>query len=286
MPESVLDAALRYAALGVPIVPLFEPDPNGGCSCGNRECRRPGKHPRNRGGLTAASTDPRVIADWWRRWPTANLGGRTGLVFDACDIDGPDGEAAVGPLLGASHGVAPLMRTGSGGWHLLFAPTGLGNRIRFLPGTDWRGAGGYIVLPPSRHATGNPYTVLRPIVGELPAVPPALRTALNPTPAATIRRNPRHPVARHTGYAQAALDRETERVKTAPPGTRNDTLNRAAFNLGQLVATGHLTESEVTDALTDAALHAKLTASETARTIASGLAAGQRQPRPRRVPAA
>ncbi len=281
-PGPLLRAALHYAARGVPIVPLFEPDNRGGCSCGNTECRRPGKHPRNRGGLTTASTDPQVIADWWRRWPAANLGGRTGAVFDACDIDGPQGEAAVRPLLAADHGGAPLMRTGSGGWHLLFAPTGLGNRAKFLPAVDWRGAGGYIVLPPSLHISGNRYTVVRPITGALPAVPPALRHALDPAPAAAIRRNPRAPVARPSGYAQAALDRETERVKTAPEGTRNDTLNRAAFNLGQLVAAGHLTDTDVTDALTDAALHARLSENETARTIASGLAAGQLNPRLRR----
>jgi hypothetical protein len=281
-PGPLLHAALHYAARGVPIVPLFEPDPRGGCSCGNPQCSRPGKHPRNRGGLTTASTDPRVITDWWRRWPTANLGGRTGIVFDACDIDGPQGEAAVRPLLAAGHGRAALMRTGSGGWHLLFHPTGLGNRTKFLPDVDWRGTGGYIVLPPSLHISGNRYTILRPLTGALPAVPPALRQALDPAPAATIHRNPHAPVARQSGYAQAALDRETQRVKTAPKGKRNDTLNRAAFNLGQLIAVGQLTETDVTDALTDAALHANLSEHETARTITSGLTAGQRHPRPQR----
>ena len=36
----------------------------------------------------------------------------------------------------------------------------------------------------------------------------------------------------------AALREETRLVATAQPGTRNDTLNRAAFSLGQLVAAG------------------------------------------------
>ena len=38
-------------------------------------------------------------------------------------------------------------------------------------------------------------------------------------------------------YASAALELEMERVSSAPKGTRNDALNRAAFSLGQLVAT-------------------------------------------------
>ena len=282
MTEPLGTAALRYAAAGVPVVPLFETDGRGGCACGNAKCPRPGKHPRNRGGLLTASTDPRVITSWWRKWPTANVGGCTGVVFDACDVDVPGGIAAVTPLLGACHGRAPLMRTGSGGWHLLFAPTGLGNRAHFLTDTDWRGAGGYIVLPPSTHISGDRYTIVRPITGTFPAVPPALRRALDPAPAAPIRRNPRPRVARPGTYGQTALDREAERVKTAPPGQRNDTLNRAAFNLGQLVASGHLTDSDVTDTLTDAARHAKLTETEIARTIASGLSAGQRNPRTHR----
>ena len=37
----------------------------------------------------------------------------------------------------------------------------------------------------------------------------------------------------------AALREETRLVATARPGTRNDTLNRAAFSLGQLVASAY-----------------------------------------------
>ena len=271
-------AALAYAAVGVPVVPLFEPDGRGGCACGTRDCRRPGKHPRSHGGLKAASTDPATVTAWWERWPHANIGGRTGIVFDVCDVDGPDGIAAVRPLLGACHGLAPLVRTGSGGWHLLFAPTGLGNRVRFLPGTDWRGQGGYVVLPPSVHATGNRYAFVRPADGDLPAVPPALLAALAPAPAA-VRTTAPPAVARLSGYGPAALAREADRVATTPKEGRNDQLNRSAFNLGQLVASGHLTETEVIDELSRAAARAGLGERETARTIASGLKAGRQQPR-------
>ena len=41
--------------------------------------RSPGqKHPRIRGGLNSASTDPEQIRAWWRKWPTANIGLRCG----------------------------------------------------------------------------------------------------------------------------------------------------------------------------------------------------------------
>jgi hypothetical protein len=270
--------ALAYAASGLPVVPLFAPDGRGGCSCGNGECRRPGKHPRNRGGLSGASTDSAVVTAWWRTWPNANVGGLTGVVFDVCDVDGPDGIAAVAPLLADRVGAVPLVRTGSGGWHLLFAPTGLGNRVGFLPKTDWRGQGGYVVLPPSVHASGNRYAFARHAEGELPSVPPALLAALAPAAGAAARAS-LPPAARRGGYGTAALRRETDQLAALKVGRRNDALNRAAFNLGQLVAAGALTETEVSEALTAAALRAGLTASETARTIASGLSAGIRNPR-------
>jgi Bifunctional DNA primase/polymerase, N-terminal len=284
--EPALPIALWYARAGIPVLPVFEPDDHGGCSCGDADCHSPGKHPRNRGGLTNATTDPVVLATWWRRWPTANIGGRTGVTFDACDIDGPDGEVAVSRLLGACHGKAPLVRTGKGGWHLWFQPTGLGNRTDFLPSTDWRGIAGYVLLPPSRHVSGHHYTFARHPTGPLPPVPPPLLQALTPAPAVPARRSPHPPMARPTGYGPAALTREADRVATAPPGTRNDTLNRAAFNLGQLIPTGHITETDATTTLTDAARQAGLPEAEAARTIASGLTAGQRNPRPIRAKAA
>jgi hypothetical protein len=280
--SDLLTAALAYAAAGVPVVPLFDPDPRRGCRCSHGQaCRRPGKHPRNRGGLTGASTDPAVIGAWWATWPTANIGGLTGHVFDVCDVDGADGIAAVAPLLEACHGVVPLVRTGSGGWHLLFKPTGLGCRVRFIPGTDWRGIGGYVVLPPSQHVSGARYAQARH--GQLPAVPAALLAALTPPAPAAARAAAHHPVARLAGYGPAALNREAETVAATGEGGRNHALNRAAFSLGQLIAAGHLTEDEVTEGLTAAAGRAGLDEHEAARTIASGIRAGHRNPRPTRT---
>lgn len=266
--------ALAYAAAGVPVVPLFAPAGPGACSCTAAGCKRPGKHPRNSGGLSSATTDPDTIRAWWERWPGANVGGLTGVVFDVCDVDGPDGAVVVRALLGADHGRAPVIRTGSGGWHLLYAPTGLGNRVRFLPGTDWRGKAGYVVLPPSLHASGDRYRLVR--AGALGPVPAGLLSALTPAPVA---RSVMPQSATRAGYGPAALAREAEHVATAHEGGRNHTLNRAAFSLGQLVGSGHLTEAEVTDALTDAARCAGLDAREAARTITSGLRAGLARPR-------
>jgi hypothetical protein len=80
-------------------------------------------------------------------------------------------------------------------------------------------------------------------------------------------------------------------VRTAPPGTCNDTLNRAAFNLGQLVAAGLLDPDQVHAVLLGAALAAPATGHadrkrKATATIASGLRGGAARPRQRRGGAA
>lgn len=72
-----------------------------------------------------------------------------------------------------------------------------------------------------------------------------------------------------TPYGAAALRAEADRVATASNGTRNDTLNRAAFNLGQLILEGHLAQYEVEDALYHAATAAGLTPHEIKGTLGS-----------------
>jgi hypothetical protein len=85
--------------------------------------------------------------------------------------------------------------------------------------------------------------------------------------------------ARGTAYAMAALRQETRRVAAATPGTRNDTLNRAAFSLGQLAGAGLLPPLAVVSALAGAASCCGLPRAEAIRTIRSGMDAGARHPR-------
>ncbi|WP_238177350.1 hypothetical protein [Kribbella sp. VKM Ac-2566] len=82
-------------------------------------------------------------------------------------------------------------------------------------------------------------------------------------------------------YTLAALTGELERVLAATPGHRNDTLNRAAFALGQLVGAQLLDQRIARDELTSAADRIGLPRSEAQRTITSGLTAGIRCPRQR-----
>jgi Bifunctional DNA primase/polymerase, N-terminal len=291
-------AAAAYAALGFAVVPMHTAQPGGGCSCPNRACLDPGKHPRLRGWRRLATTDPAVVGEWWRRWPDTNLALATGRRFDVLDLDGEQGVEALRALLSIEpwEHPGPVARTGSGGWHLLYAPTGLGNRVSLLPGVDWRGQGGLVVAPPSRHASGTRYAWVRPLTAAPPELPAGLRRLLAPPPAQRTTLPPASQPTRRDGgragrYAQAALQREAARVRAAPAGTCNDTLNRAAYNLGQLVAASLLEADQVRAVLLAAALAAPGTGHadrerKAKATIGSGLRGGAANPRQRRGGAA
>jgi bifunctional DNA primase/polymerase-like protein len=129
---------------------------------------------------------------------TANLGLATGRRFDVLDLDGPQGVEALRAVLSITptEHPGPVARTGGGGWHLLYRPTGLGNRVGLLAGVDWRGRDGLVVAPPSRHASGHRYTWVRPLTATLPEVPARLRRMLAPPAAArTTLPQPQHPPA-------------------------------------------------------------------------------------------
>jgi hypothetical protein len=293
--SALLAAALAYAARGIPVYPVHWPRPAPGgaglaCSCPRGPaCDRPAKHPLVRHGTHDATTDPGQLQHWWSRWPHANLGLATGVLFDALDVDGPAGLAALQQLASTTtlQLPGPLVATGGGGWHHWFTPTGLGNRPpRGLAHIDWRGRGGCVLAPPSRHISGRSY---RWLVGldqaPLPEVPAALRARLDPGPAIPAPpADPSRPVAPGHPYGRTVLAAELAALGRASPGQRNRTLNRTAFKVYRYVAGGVLDEQDVTLAFTTAALAIGLDRAEIGRTLASARTAGLANPRT--VPAA
>lgn len=92
--------------------------------------------------------------------------------------------------------------------------------------------------------------------------------------------SPSPSIARGAGkYGHAALASELATLAGATEGTRNDTLNRAAFSLGSLVAGGDLDRHRVETALLAIALSVGLSESEARATIKSGMEAGAQEPR-------
>jgi hypothetical protein len=264
-------AARSYAALGWPVVPLHTPRPDGSCSCRRgAACDHAGKHPRYHphdlpNGLYSATTDVRLIARWWARWPDANIGIATGAASGllVVDLDGP-----------ADYLFPPTARVATAkGQHIYLRHPGypVRNRIRLLPELDIRADRALIVAPPSRHASGMRYR-WQPFAE--PAAPPAwLLANLRSTPQRCSQ-----PAAPHHSrpYALTVLRGELARLQTARPGTRNTSLNWVAYRCGQFVGRGDLDHTEVERLLTEAALAIGLSPTEVAATLVSGLRAGIR----------
>jgi hypothetical protein len=137
------DHALEYAESGIPVFP----------------CRPRGKKPLTEHGFKDATVDAATIRDWWsvEHWPDANIGTPTGISFDVCDVDTEEALRGLAALaLGHDDPHGPVVLT-CRGWHFYYAPTGIGNRVEFNGGCDWRGRGGYAIVPPSLHEGGAEY---------------------------------------------------------------------------------------------------------------------------------
>jgi hypothetical protein len=161
MPETatggeLLNAALRYAGMGFPVIPLHSPNGRA-CDCrdGN-SCKSASKHPWTKNGLKDASTNELTIRRWWKERPLANIGLVIPEGYVVVDVDGQDGIEAL------EKGEYPLVQTAiqqtGKGWHYVYAtketirPT-----VRVLPSVDLRGPDSYIVAAPSTHASGKRY---------------------------------------------------------------------------------------------------------------------------------
>jgi putative DNA primase/helicase len=206
------------------------------------------KQPLTRHGVRDATIESARIEAWWRRWPTALIGGAAGhwsVVLDI-DVKRPDA-SGFDTLCELGFGVlpeTPMVHTPSGGLHLHFAPraalrstvgaagAGIG------PGLDWRGAGGYTILPsPGSGYSWDPVLNLE-------------TTRLAPVPEALSPREPARPVIgaevpRSNGlsrYAEAALEGACRAIASATAGEQEVTLHRECFSIGQLAGSGAVPE--------------------------------------------
>lgn len=225
----LLSAALAYAARGWPVLPLRPRD----------------KVPLNPTGSKGASTDAAQIEAWWQAHPAANVGIATGGAAPwVLDLD-EGGEQAWALEHGTLPEDAPRVRTARG-LHVYFAPDAeVRNRQKIdgLP-VDVRGVGGYVVAPPSVHASGHVYRweveglplpapryVRRACVAVAPPLPqshvPAPPNSQAPVESSTRRRT----------WCQNTVKNACQRITSAAKGGRHVAIRTEAVGLGGHAAT-------------------------------------------------
>lgn len=136
----MLNAALGYAEWGWSVIPV-------------------GRNKRPLLAWKAFQTqraDAGQIRAWWRQFPHANIGVITGRISGLVVVD-VEREGVDQPFSETA-----ATATGGGGRHYFYAaPQGVtipnATRIPGFVAVDIRGEGGYVVVPPSRHQSGQRY---------------------------------------------------------------------------------------------------------------------------------
>lgn len=151
--------ALWWASRGWMIFPLCSPEmgPHRHRKSDKDDCDKDlGKGPLIATWKAEATADKGKIKGWWTQWPTANIGARPPADHFVVDIDGPTDtefpdtwEHSTGKgrhLVYRQNITKPVDQTSQTLW----------------PNVDTRThEKGYVVLPPSRHRSGNVYTLVR-----------------------------------------------------------------------------------------------------------------------------
>lgn len=251
------EAARQMARAGVPVFP----------------CASNGKAPLTSRGFRDATTDVHQIRDWWAQTPHANIGAPTGAPSGAVVVDVDthphvDGYTAFARAdqAGLVGGWEFLTRSPSGGMHAYFPATlGLEQRSwqAARAGIDFRGDGGYIIVPPSSRMIGTdrvPYRVETVNPGPSQTVDAQrLRDFLDPRPEPTTRHNP----TVQTRSSDAS--RLASWVARREPGERNAGLFWAACRLAE----NGMAAPDALDVLTAAASQAGLGDREISTTVRS-----------------
>lgn len=158
MSKTKREWAHEIASRGIRVLPLHHTRPDGSCTCGDKTCGSPGKHPTVGSWPAIATTDTGIIDSWFKRDPNMNYGVMAGAEVFIVDIDvkDADGFETYSDLLKVPkddiyHTTFSVMSP-SGGMHLYLetdkaysnsAKTTLGS------GIDTRSGNGYVVGPGS-----------------------------------------------------------------------------------------------------------------------------------------
>lgn len=121
--------------------------------------------------------------------------------------------------------IYPRVETGraGGGRHVFVAPCGAGNFVGVLPGVDSRGAGGYVILPPSLHVSGKTYAWKVLPNGVLPPAPAALMKLLTTSPRRSTSTAHRNGTGTGTGTGTGVIRWRARQLASGHAGTTRST---------------------------------------------------------------
>jgi Bifunctional DNA primase/polymerase, N-terminal/Primase C terminal 1 (PriCT-1) len=134
--QALRDAALAFAAKGRAVFPV-----------------KVDKTPHTQHGFKDASNDEGQIRRWWDRWPDAWIGTPTGDGLFVLDVDD---EQALASLEQDHEPLPPTVEavTPRPGRHIYLRGNVSNSAGLLASGLDVRGAGGFVILPPSPHPNG------------------------------------------------------------------------------------------------------------------------------------
>lgn len=276
MSNLILETALMYAEQGMSVIPLH----------GKQPAMTTTGLPFSWSPYQVKRAPMSYIHEWNRRGYLKNIGIVCGKVSGNLAVIDLDGDESVIHFRDKFPELVETftVRTGSlHGEHLYFYCDTLPPTTR-TKGYELRTDGCYVVAPPSCHPdTGEIYKLttawqimqvpdLNRVKDWITSLIPQKTPPPRPTNGRSFNRN-------STPYTRAALHYELRDLYRATEGNRNNQLNTAAYNLGQLVGDGLLNRSEVERELLAAATVIGLDEIPAQRTIQSGLNAGINQPR-------
>jgi len=258
------------------------------------------KRPLTSKGFHDATTDISKIKEWMEKWPNANIGvatGASGLLVIDCDYpkngnirpdswamegvsDGADVLATIAAGYGSSFPTSTYtVKTPNKGWHIYFQDNGKPVKssagVNGLWLVDIRSGGGYVVAAGSVLLTGSYESG---VIEEVEPCPEWIRKAITPAPSfasTKITANNYQSIGKKpVQYSEMGIKNAIAELQNATVGTRNDSLNRAAFSCGRLVKENPELHQMAFQALQVTALKIGLSELEAARTIKSAYVAG------------
>ena len=252
--SSLYETAKRCTSLGISVIPLIAGTKRPAVSWKEYQDRLPTEDELYQWFVTLCYTNLAIVT-----------GKKSGIFVVDCDSP----EAYKRILNKYNLSKIPTVKSPNG-YHLYFKYNDsynvIKNRSRILENIDVRTNGGYIIVPPSTLKEGGQYKWINLDFSSIDQLLPS-KLFDELTEASKSRKT----------NSKLELDDLFKKIRTAPQGKRNDTLNEVAFTIGHDFVPNIITEESAKNKLIEIASSIGLESNEINATINSGLSAGTQE---------